>query len=395
MADLGGFATLLCALGLFCPPADGGVLRTLDFQTRTLLGSNDRPRQWDNYVPDSKRSSRFGTSGISLGSPGKLPYPFTQAARFQPQLGFGRPRSMAVLGRDTSTDSGVPMRGPVDAAQGLERYYSWFTYFPRDFKIPRSAKDAATVFQAWHGDSRERVCKESVLMFAQRSTPRAKVHLFMRVVGGRYAFERPSWDYEGVTDTGCYAETWKTVDLGPLTRGRWIRWSMHAKWDTDPSEGLIEIQRDRERHVVHGATLYQLLSGVPDHAHMEQGIYMPQEPTSSARERSLWQVGFKIATSAKDVAAPKTCRRLALAGSSLGLFLSRRSTSSKAPTLRLPTRKRMSARIDGRGIRFKTNKHGRVSLPAGAFDRKGVHRISVRPRGSGRRYSLRVRSRGC
>src|SRR3954469_6626564 len=95
-------------LALGCAPAQAIVLKNLDFQPPSLLTPNGHPTQWDNYVPGAD-----GTSGITLGSPGTLPVPYVQAARFQPANAQGRPRSMAKLSKHTEPDSGVALSGPL------------------------------------------------------------------------------------------------------------------------------------------------------------------------------------------------------------------------------------------------------------------------------------------
>src|SRR3954447_17900471 len=144
-------------------PASATILKNLDFQTAGLFDPAGNPWQWDNYVPR-------GISGVSLGTPGLLPGTFTQAAHFDPQDDQGRPRSMAKLSKHTTADPGVKLTGPLDAAEGLERWYLWHEFLPNDFDIPASAPDnAPTVIQAWHNDSNENSCNPNVQLHFKRT----------------------------------------------------------------------------------------------------------------------------------------------------------------------------------------------------------------------------------
>ena len=92
------------AMLIACSAADATVLRNLDFQTNGLLDATGHPFQWDNYNPGQVTGD---TSGITLGSPGLLPAGYKQAAHFQPALSTGRPRSQAVLAKNTRSDPGI------------------------------------------------------------------------------------------------------------------------------------------------------------------------------------------------------------------------------------------------------------------------------------------------
>ena len=83
---------------------------------------------------------------------------------------------------------------------------------------------------------------------------------------------------------------------------------MRVHWSADPAAGLTEIWRDgalsstATGHVNGGVNLYRDSQG-SEQGYLEQGIYMPNDNRQSARDRVVWQVGMRIATSIEDIAA--------------------------------------------------------------------------------------------
>ncbi len=402
-----------------CAPAGAVVLRDLDFQTPGLLKPDGHPYQWQNYVPENK--DKTGTSGITLGSPGVLPYPYTQAARFQPALETGRPRSMAKLAKHSTADPGVELSGPLDAAEGLDRYYLWYTYFPADFDIPPEApKNAATVIHAWHNDAPSGECNPNSQMHVKRLAPGDDgLRILLRVQGGRYSTTPPkTWTAEGGTEQACFTETHKEIDLGPAVRGRWILFRVHVRWSSNPAKGVTEISRDDELFTIPGANLYRTEGGVIEQGFMEHGIYVPVEPNASGRARSVWSVGMRVATAPEDIVplvappedvvepADDLCRslsarvrRIRIGGGRLVIRIGTRSTADEPAVVRLigPRVKLRRARISVAvtSVRFVRR---RAAIPPETFERPGIHRVRVRVtprRGRSRSVLIRVRARRC
>lgn len=283
------------------PPLGATVLRELDRRHHRVPKDQRRPWQWDNYVPNDGP-----TSGIELGSPGVLPPGYLRAARFQPANASGRPRSQAKLSKDSKADPGVPLRGPLDAAEGLDRWYLWYVYFPQDFDIPASAPTgASTVIQAWHADaSQSPLCNPNVQIHAKRVASIGEpIHILIRVRGGLHADHQPTgWTPQGTNADGCFVQNDQEVDLGPLVRGRWIQFGMHIHWSSRPSQGLVQVWRDGQPVAqITSANLYRSNTGVPEQGYLEEGIYIPNESDASARTRTVWQVGMRIASDASDV----------------------------------------------------------------------------------------------
>jgi hypothetical protein len=408
-------------LGVASPVAGAAVLRNLDFQAPSLLDANGHPTQWDNYVPEPG-----GTSGVSLGSPGVLPAGYVQAARFQPPNPQGRPRSQAKLAKDSKPDPGVAVSGPLDAAQGLERWYLWYTYFPPDFDIPADApKDAPTILQAWHNNSQESPCNPNVQLHVKRNGPADDLRVLLKVQGGRHSDTPPkTWTAEGSNGTYCYTETYKEIDLGPVVRGQWIQFGMHVRWNSAPSAGLTEIWRDGQLTSIPGANLYRSDAGVPEQGFLEQGIYMPKEATDAARARSVWHVGMRVASAAADVepqfgppilppapvgTAPppaQACRalhartrRIRLMGRRVTVRISTRATTSEPAVVRVSYRghvlRRASVRIQDTHLRLR---HRRASLPVSAFTNASRVTVKVRltpRRGRAHTLTMRVSSAPC
>lgn len=300
-------ALAVLTLTVACAPARARVLRNLDFQTPHLLKRDGHPTQWDNYVPD-----REGTSGVTLGSPGTLPFPYKRAARFVPSQPTGRPRSMAKLGRESVPDPGVKLKGPLDAAEGVDRYYRWWTLFPSDFDLPVQPVNAPTVFQAWHNNSSLEECNTNVQMHAKRRFPgKNGLRYLVRVQGGLYSKTPPSWFVpEGGTAPSCYSETFKEIDLGEVHPGRWTLWKIHIHWSSQPSSGLMEIERDGKLTRIAGANLYRSRDGLAEAGFMEHGFYSPVDRSEEARHRSVWQVGMRIGDAPKDMGPTPGCRSL-------------------------------------------------------------------------------------
>lgn len=394
---------LLLAL-VFSSPAGAVVVRDLDFQTPGLLRSTGKPFQWENYVPGKDR----GTSGITLGSPGKLPYPYTKAANFKAAPIPGRPRSMAKLAKHSTADPGVRLNEPLDAAEGLDRYYLWQHYLPSKFVLPNEPKLAPAVLVAWHNDSSKSLCNPNIQMHVKRVRPGRKgQRVLLKIQGGRHSKTPPTtFRAEGGTGPACYTETYKEIDLGPATTKRWVLWQLHIRWSSNPAKGLIEIRRNGRMTRIPGANLYRSPTGEPEKGFLEVGYYSPVDTTQAARERSVWQVGWKIATAASDIVPEVLCRRLSKAsrrvsvgGRRYTVALDRRSTSEKPARVRIVGKRgglrRASATLDGQRIRFRK---GAARLPKRAFERRGRHRLVVeltRRNGASRTVTLRVRARGC
>ena len=279
-------------------PAGARVLRDLDFQTPGLLRSDGKPFQWENYVPALE-----GTSGISLGSPGTLPSPFKKAARFKPAPLPGRPRSMAKLAKHSLPDPGVSLAGPLDAAEGLDRFYTWHWYFPSDFVLPMEPQLAPAVLVAWHNDSSKSLCNPNIQLHVKRLRPGRKgQRVLLKLQGGRHSKTRPTtWEAEGGTEPACFTETYKEIDLGPALRRRWVHWTMRIRWSSNPARGMIKIWRDGRLKQIPGANLYRDPAGNPEAGFLNVGIYSPVDTSEAARQRAVWQVGWKIATARRDV----------------------------------------------------------------------------------------------
>lgn len=392
-------ALVLMLAGLLVSgPAHARVLRDLDFQTPGLLRPNGSPWQWENYVPGGP-----GTSGITLGSPGSLPFPYVQAARFDPAEPTGRPRSMAKLSRTSTADAGVLLSGPLDAAEGLERYYRWSTYFPEGYDLPARPIGAPSVFMAWHNDSSRSPCNTNVQLHAKRRKGDAVPHVLMRVQGGRFATTPPAdFAAEGGTAASCYSETFREVDLGPVEPGRWTTFVVHTRWSSSPDAGVIEIARDGALTTVPGANLYRSADNVPETGVLEQGVYSPVDTSPAARERALWHVGLTIGDAPEDLRAPEGCRTLAggvrrvrLGGRRVTVRLSRRASSTVPATLRLKGARGRSVSVGG--VAYGLRRDRRATIPVEAFGAEGDHAVSVAVRGprGPRRIRLTVRSAAC
>ncbi len=387
------------------PPASAsgsaGVLRDLSFQTQELLDATDHPPQWDNYVPEGTLSA-----GITLGAPGRMPYPYFQAARFKPAEATGRPRSMAKLSKHSVADRGIRLAGQLDAAEGLDRYYRWYSYFPKRFDVAADPPNAPAVFMAWHGDSSQGSgCNPNVQMHVKRLGPGPRgLHILVRVQGGRHSLKRPTtFKPEGGNPIACYTESFKEIDLGRLVRGRWIDWKVHTRWSSKPAKGSIVINRDGKRTKIPGANLY-LTNGASENGYLEQGYYSPIDTSATARRQSIWHMGTVVADSARGIRTPGTgCRRLspmartAAAGRGrVGVRVSPR-TRRRTATVRLRggSVRSATAHVGKRTYPFRG---GKARIPVRRFGRLGPHKLTVRTAtasGGSRAVPVRVFSAFC
>ena len=209
--------TLLLALilaFLLCPTAGAVVLRDLDFQTPGLLRPSGKPFQWENYVPAKDR----GTSGITLGSAGTLPYPYTRRPTSSPRRCPARPRSMAKLAKHSLADPGVRLNGPARRGRGARPLLPLAPYSPAgDFVLPNEPTLAPAVLAAWHNDSSKSHCNPNIQMHVKRVRPgRTGQRVLLKVQGGQHSKTPPkTFKPEGGTGPACYTETYKEIDLGP------------------------------------------------------------------------------------------------------------------------------------------------------------------------------------
>jgi uncharacterized protein (TIGR03382 family) len=152
----------------------------------------------------------------------------------------------------------------TDEAPGSEYFYKWSTLFPNDYP----SMDTWQLFAQWH---QEGCCGSPPLEFYVVGE-----EMFMRVggVNGRVL--------------------WR----GPLMRGHWNDFVLHAKWSSDPSVGFVELYKDGELVVPKTMAATQF-SG--DRNYLKLGLY---------RNDTISPVGvvyhddFEMGTSLEDVMPP-------------------------------------------------------------------------------------------
>ena len=220
-------------------PARAAVLRDLDFQVPSLWNALGKPWQYAAYVSDSGGPTN---PGITLGSPGSLPPGYTTAARFDPPGIKGRPRSMAKLSKTSTTNTGVTLSQPLDAAGGLERSYLWYVYFPEDFNIPEDTLPGwPSVVTAWHNDSSRSPCSPNAQLHVRRIAPGPDgMRLMLQVRGGHYSTTPPTdFTAEGMDGEGAHIIVFQVL---PGDQAR-ARPGARRAWAVDPAGHARALER--------------------------------------------------------------------------------------------------------------------------------------------------------
>jgi hypothetical protein len=184
-------------------------------------------------------------------------------------------------GARTEIGQGLPERayfsGTRRFTQGDDRWFSFQVRFGRDFPVSNPNWD---VIAQWKQNLSTTLVPGPMLVLNV-----SRNRLWLVVAGGT---ADPNWSDE------------KGVDLGHVTTGRWIKITMHIKFDTDPRVGFVEVYRNpggtRVRLLMplrHFSTLATDASGNPVRSNARIGIYRSAMITGTAH---LYIDGYTVAT---------------------------------------------------------------------------------------------------
>ena len=143
--------------------------------------------------------------------------------------------------------------------EGDERWYRWQTKLPADFPEV-SGRNFATIMQWMRDDNRD---------------PRP---LSFGIVGRSLRIASGGTRY-----------------LGPISRGEWHEFLVHAKWSSDPRVGFIEVFQDGRLILpkLHLQNAYKDSSGRPIRHYIKQGLYKSDAVPSA----HLFHDGMTVANS--------------------------------------------------------------------------------------------------
>jgi hypothetical protein len=163
------------------------------------------------------------------------------------------------------------------ATEGQERWYSWSTYFPRDFApVPDSTWNIFTQFHETAADG----CHPNVAF--QVNTKGATPMIRMNVRGGRR---------DAAT---CEPASQRAWDAVPLRLGQWTDFVFHVLWSANGTRGFIELWIDGAQ-VTPKTRLATLYPG--QGAYLKQGFY--RAPTQMIT--TVYHDAMRIGSTREDV----------------------------------------------------------------------------------------------
>jgi len=158
------------------------------------------------------------------------------------------------------------------ATDGQERWYSWSTYFPRDFApVPDSTWNIFTQFHETAPDG----CHPNVAF--QVNTKGATPMIRINVRGGRR---------DAAT---CEPASQRAWDAVPLRLGQWSDFVFHVLWSASGTRGFVELWIDGAQ-VVPKTRLATLYPG--QGAYLKQGFYRAPTQTISTVYHDAMRVGI-------------------------------------------------------------------------------------------------------
>jgi hypothetical protein len=155
--------------------------------------------------------------------------------------------------RSTVAEAGAPAEGDV-------QWYSWSTYFPRDFEW--DGENEFLIYTQWHQEANSGSPNIDLWV-----TDGDEPEIRMSVHGGLLGEEVSQYS--------------AVYDLGPLVLGEWLDHTVRIRWSADPDEGetKVWINEEQKVHAV-AANLYEGQS-----VYFKQGIYAAN---NTSREHTVY-----------------------------------------------------------------------------------------------------------